>query len=99
MSLVVAVTVVFGSKSHEEDFFLIPSAVGILWSIAAYSFLISFHTVPHKAEKSWKFFKRLKRNIARGGYWLMGIVFLGTTIGALFVSYRMIAIWLRDYGG
>jgi hypothetical protein len=41
----------------------------------------------------------LKRKLARAGYWLMGVSFVGMTIGALFVSYRMIAIWRRDYGG
>ena len=98
VSLVAMTTIIFSSKSHEEDFYLIPSAVGILWSITTYSFLVSFRNVPHKADQSWKFFKRLKRKIARAGYWLTGDVFIGTTLGAIFVSYRMITIWLRDYG-
>jgi hypothetical protein len=98
-SLVAAITIIVSSKSHEEDFYLIPSVVGILWSLTTYSFLAGFRTIPPKADPSWKFFKRLRRRTARAGYWLLGIVAVGTTIGALFVSYRMIAVWLRDYGG
>lgn len=97
VSLVAITTIIISSKSHEEEFFLIPSFVGILWSITTYSFLVYFRDVPEKGGRSWKFSKRLKRAIARAGYWLMGAVFIGTTIGAIFISYRMITIWLRDY--
>ena len=96
--LIAITTILIGSKSHEEDFFAIPSAVGLLWSIITYSFLVYFRAVPDKADQSWEFVKRLKRRIARAGYWLMGAVFMGTTLAAIFVSYRMITIWLRDYG-
>ena len=95
--LIAITTILIGSKSHEEDFFAIPSAIGLLWSITTYSFLVYFRAVPEKADQSWKFVKRLKRRIVRAGYWIMGVVFVATTIGAIFVSYRMIAIWLRDY--
>lgn len=96
--LIVITTILIGSETHEEEFFAIPSAVGLLWSITAYGFLVYFRAVPEKADQSWKFVKRLKRRIVRAGYWFMGVVFVATTIGAIFVSYRMIAIWLRDYG-
>jgi hypothetical protein len=99
VSLVAMMTIVVSSKSHDEDFYLIPSLVGVLWSITTYSFLVAFRTVPSKADQSWKFIRRLKRNVIRGGYWLLGVIVIGTTIGALFVSYRIIAIWARDYGG
>jgi hypothetical protein len=96
--LIAITTILIGSKSHEKEYFAIPSAVGLLWSITTYSFLVYFHAVPEKADQSWKFVKRLKRRIVRAGYWIMGVVFIATTIGAILVSYRMIAIWLRDYG-
>ena len=96
--LIAITTILIGSKSQEEEFFAIPSAVGLLWSITTYSFLVYFYAVPEKADQSWKFVKRLKRRIVRAGFWIMGVVFVATTIGAIFVSYRMIAIWLRDYG-
>ena len=98
ISLLILITTIISSKSHAEDLYLIPSAVGVLWSLATYSFLVNFRSVPEKADPSWKFFQRFKRNIARSGYWLMGIFFIGTTIGVLTMSYRMIAIWLREYG-
>jgi hypothetical protein len=92
-------TIIIGSKSHADDFYLIPSAVGVLWSVTSYSFLINFISVPKRADPSWRFFRRLKRHVARTGYWLLGVVFIATTAGALFASYRMVNIWLRDYAG
>lgn len=99
VSLVTMIAIIVSPKTPEGNFYLIPSAVGILWSITTYSFLVNFHSVPHKADQSWKFFKRLRRNITRAWYWFLGLVFIGTTVGAIFVSYRMITIWLKDYVG
>jgi hypothetical protein len=98
VSLAAMMTIVVNSKSHDGDFYLIPSFVGLIWSITTYSFLVAFRTVPQKADQSWKFIKRLKRTLVRIGYWLMGVIVIGTTIGALIISYRIIAVWARDYG-
>ena len=99
ISLASMVVIMFISKSHESDRFLLPSIVGLLWAISTYSFLVTFRSVPEKANKSLKFFSKLKRIIYRGWYWFLGVVFLGTTVAVMFVTYRMVSIWLRDYGG
>lgn len=98
MSLIAITTIIFGSNSKEWDFFAIPSVVGLVWSMTTYSFLSYFPTVPEKSDHSWSFIKRMKRRILRAGYWIMGVLFIVTTIGAIFVSFRMINIWVRDYG-
>lgn len=97
-SIIALITIIVAPDSFEEKFFAIPSAVGLLWSVTTYSFLVYFRAVPEKADLSWKLAKRLKRRIVRAGYWIMGAVFIATTTAATFVSFRMITIWLRDYG-
>ena len=99
ISLASMVAIIFISKSHESDLFLIPSIVGLLWAISTYSFIVTFRSVPKKANKSLKFFSKLKRNINRGWYWFIGVVFLGTTVAVMFVTFRMVSIWLGSYGG
>ncbi len=96
-SLVVVISIVISSRSHAGDFYLIPSVVSMLWAIATYSFLVSFRSVPHRADSSWGLFRRLKRKIVRVGYWLMAALFVATTVGVMVISYRMLAMWLRDY--
>jgi hypothetical protein len=99
VSLAAMIFTIVSSKSHEEDYYLIPSIVGLLWSMASYSFLVNFSSVPEKGDSSWKLFARLKRRAVRAGYWLLAALFLLTTLSALFISYRMITIWLRDFAG
>jgi len=99
ISLASMVVIMFISKSPESDRFLIPSIVGLLWAISTYSFIVTFRSVPEKSNISLKFFSKLKRNINRGWYWFIGIVFLGTTVAVMFATYRLVSIWLRDYGG
>ena len=95
--LVAVIIIVVSSNSHGGDLYLIPSVVGMLWAIATYSFLVSFRAVPPRADSSWGLFRRLKRMTARAGYWLMAAVFLATTVGVVVVSYRMLAVWFRDF--
>lgn len=92
------VVIILTSKSHEGDRFLIPSVVGLLWAMTTYAFLVTFRSVPEKASKTWRLVSRLKRNISRGWYWFISAVFVGTTVGAIFITIRMASIWLRDYG-
>ena len=99
VSLAAMITIIVSSKSHEDDYYLMPSVVGLLWSMASYSFLVNFCSVPEKSDSSWKLVARLKRSAVRAGYWLLTVLFFLTTLGALFVSYRLIAIWLRDFTG
>ncbi len=98
-SLASIVVIIFTSNSHEEDRFLIPSFVGLLWAMSTYAFIVTFHSVPEKASKTMTFFNRLKRNIIRGWYWFISIVFLGTTVSVILVTFRVVSIWMRDYGG
>ena len=99
ISLASMVVIMIISKSHESDRFLIPSIVSLLWAISTYSFIVTFRSVPEKANKSLKFFSKLKLIINRGWYWFIGVVFLGTTVAVMFVTYRMVSIWLKDYVG
>ncbi|MGI9301549.1 MAG: hypothetical protein ACR2RB_02425 [Gammaproteobacteria bacterium] len=99
ISLASIAVIIFASSSHEGDRLLIPSVAGLLWAVSAYSFIVTFRSVPEKASNTLRFFSRLKRNISRGWYWFISVVFLGTTAAGIFVTSRMVSIWLRDYGG
>jgi len=99
ISLASIVVIIFISESHEGDRFIIPSFVGLLWAMSTYAFIVTFRSVPEKASKTMTFFSKLKHNISRGWYWFISIVFLGTSVAVIFLTYRMVSIWLRDYGG
>jgi hypothetical protein len=92
-------TIFLGSVSHDGDRFLVPAFVGVLWAMSTYSFIVTFQFVPEKAGKTLGFFSKLKRNLYRGWYWLISVVFLGTTIVAIYLTNSLVSMWLRDYGG
>lgn len=97
--LVAVAFMVFSPPSQEGDRYLIPGIVGLLWSASAYNFVDIFRSVPNKAAKSEKLWKRIKRGALRAWYWLMALIFFGTTLAVVSVSSRLLSIWMKDYAG
>ncbi len=67
--------------------------------MSVHAFIVTFRSVPDKANDTMKFFTKLKHNLLRTWYWLISVAFLATTVAAIMVTNSMISIWLRDYGG
>ena len=88
---------VFSSGTTENDAYLIPSVLGFIWSLLYLLLVSAFPYVPEKPDQSIKFFKRIKIKFKRGIYYLIGIVFVVTTLSAIVLSFRLINIWLTDY--
>ena len=90
-----AVVLLGDSPAHER--LLMPAVVGLLWSLSAYVFIVAFQHVPTKPADRNGWFARTGRSLRRGWYWLLALVFLGTTSVAVFTTVRLVTIWLRDY--
>ena len=97
LCLSVAACVLFVSNSSEQ--YLIPSCVGVLWAMSTYFFIETFRSAPDRGDETLSFFGRLKRKLHRAWYWIIALVFLSTTIAAIFVTNKLISIWFRDFGG
>ena len=91
------VVLFFTSESHEEDRMLMPSFVGLLWTISLYSFIESFRSVPEKLTEKQGLLLGFKHGIRRGWYWVKGLIFLTATAVALVVTSRIVSIWLSEY--
>ena len=95
--LATTILIVINAISNDGDKFLIPSFVGVLWAMSTYTFIVTFRSVPEKADNSLSWYGKLKRHLHRGWYWLISTVFLASTVAAIFFTKSMISIWLRDY--
>ena len=84
------------SGSREEDRILMPSFVGLLWSVSLYSFIESFRSVPERLTEKQGLLSGLKGRIRRAWYWTKGLVLLISTAVALVVTSRMVSIWLAE---
>ena len=96
-SLSLFVITVLKSGTTENDGYLIPSVLGFIWTLLYLLLVSAFPYVPEKPDPSIKFFKRIKIKFKRGIYYLIGIVFVVTTLAGIVLSFRMINIWLTDY--
>lgn len=92
-----AAAIVVLADSPAQDRYLMPSVVGVLWSLSAYAFIATFQHVPSKISARDGWLTGAGRRLQRGWYWLLALVFLGTTGVALFVTVRLATIWFRDY--
>ncbi len=89
--------IILNNNSTGGDVFLIPSFVGTLWAMSTYTFIVTFRSVPEKADSNLGIFGKVKRRLHRSWYWVISIVFLGTTAAAIYFTYSVISIWARDY--
>ena len=95
--LITTIVIILDSDSNFGDRFLIPSFVGVVWAMSIYTFIVTFQSVPEKANNSLSIFGKLKRHLHRSWYWIISVVFLGTTLAAIYFTNSVISIWLRDY--
>lgn len=76
----------------KNDDYLLPSVVGVVWSILVYGVLSGFAVIPAKPDGSLSWFKRVKARCVRGYYWLLFWLCLATTLVAAHLSIRAITI-------
>ncbi len=98
LSILVIFVTVFFSQSREADRFLVPAVVTLLWAMSTYGFVETFRSVPTPVSNTMSWFARLGRRLRRAWYWLIAVVFVVASAAAVFVAFRMLVVWSRNYG-
>ncbi len=93
--LILAAWVVLGEGAER---YLIPSVVGLLWSLSAYAFIATFRFVPRPAASGESRLARLRRRLRRAWFWLLALVCAGSTVAVILVSFRLASIWWQRSG-
>ncbi len=91
------VTVASIAVTSSGDRLLIPGLVGLLWSLSTYAFVTTFRFVPAPTAPGEGRIARLKRRLKRGWYGLLALVCVGSTVAAVWVSFRLASIWWREF--
>jgi hypothetical protein len=97
-SFVALLFILITSTTHSGDRFLVPAILGLLWSLSGYAFILNFRSVPRRDYGTGGFIKRLKLRLLRLWYWVLALLFFGTTLALLLFSIRLLRIWIQDYG-
>lgn len=98
ISLASLVVIIFIMAPHQGDRFIIPCFVGLLWAMSTYAFIVTFRSVPERPGRASGVLTRLTLKIKRCWYWFISVVFLCTSVVVIGLTYRMVSIWLREYG-
>ncbi len=98
LTCLISVSYIFlTSRSHEDDFFLIPSFIGLLWAVSTHYFIVTFCSAPEFPNQKIGFFKKLKYKLKRAWYWTISIFFLVTSVLLVLMTFRILSYWIRSY--
>jgi hypothetical protein len=78
----------------QGDALLIPGALAILWGAVLFAFITGFRNVPAPPRPVQPLWARTRARLTRGFHTLIAWIMLGATAVALFVSFRLLSLWL-----
>jgi len=96
-ALIVPSYVVLFEQGLDKDVYIIPSVLGVLWSLVCSLLLLVFPYVPPKPDKQLRFFKRLKVRCTRAGYHIGSLVFVLLTVSVVWLTLRLLNVWHADF--
>lgn len=74
--------------------YLIPGLLVALWGAWLFALITGFREVPPSAHQHQPLTVRFRTRLARAGYGAMAGIILASGVAALFLSYRLLALWL-----
>ena len=87
----------FAEEGGQQGLFAIPAMTLFLWALSVFVFILNFAVIPQRNEGESGMIRRGMQRLQRAWYWLVGLFFLVTTLVLLYVTTRILTIWLRDF--
>lgn len=86
--------VFYDFNPQQPDKYLIPSGVMALWLLVSTAFISTFSAAPVSREWREGRIKWLVNRLVRCYYYILILLTLCLTLGSLFVTYRLMRVWL-----
>jgi hypothetical protein len=90
-------TSLFAETGRDQGLFTMPALTLFLWALAVYVFILNFAVIPQREMQEGGLARRVWQRLQRAWYWLVGLFFLVTTLVLLYVTARIVTLWLRDF--
>lgn len=90
-------TSLFAETGRDQGLITMPAITLFLWALAVYVFILNFAVIPQRKAEEGSLVKRGWQRLQRAWYWLVGLFFLVTTLVLLYVTTRIVTLWLRDF--
>ena len=84
-------------EGADKDVYIIPSLIGVLWSLVCLLLLYIFPYVPPKPDEQMRFIKRLKIRLARGGYHIGSLMFCVLSASVVWLTLKLLNVWRADF--
>ncbi len=97
VAFIIFAYVVFIEEGADKDIFIIPSIVGVLWSLVCSLLLSVFPYVPAKPETQQPFFRRLKIRLVRGAYHIGSLLFCVLSASVIWLTLKLLNVWRADF--
>ncbi len=90
--------VVLIEEGADKEVYIIPSLVGVLWSLICSLLLSVFPYVPPKPDKQkQRLAKRLKIRLVRGGYHIGSLMFCALSVSVVLLTFKLLNVWRADF--
>ncbi|MES9937898.1 MAG: hypothetical protein ABW153_15740 [Sedimenticola sp.] len=96
-SVIAIIVILLALEPAGSDYYLYPLIVLFLWFLSIYALIDCFKEIPGHPREQKGFMRKAKAGIARSWNWLMGILFIASTLGVIALSWKLISLWIKDY--
>ncbi|MET0119153.1 MAG: hypothetical protein ABW090_17175 [Sedimenticola sp.] len=96
-SIIAVVVILLALEPAGSDYYLYPLIVLFLWFLSIYALIDCFKEIPGHPRAQKGFIRKAKAGISRSWSWLMGILFIASTLGVIALSWKLISLWIKDY--
>lgn len=87
--------VVFFSNDADNDVYIVPSLVCVLWSLVCWLLLSIFPHVP-PPEKQKSFFSRVKTSMVRIAYYILAMIFILLSGFMTLLTVKLLNVWIVE---
>ena len=96
-AFLVVIVSLFAEEGGQQGLYAMPALTLFLWALSVFVFILNFAVIPQRNEGESGMIRRGMQRLQRAWYWLVGLFFLSTTLLLLYVTTRLVTIWLRDF--
>jgi hypothetical protein len=84
----------WSAVTQQGDGYLAPGLLAAVWGAWLFTLISGFNDTPPQARRQQSWRTRLEVRLARTGYTVMAWIILVSGLVALFMTYRLLALWV-----
>lgn len=96
LAFAVAIAWILLSPPEGSDVLMIPCIIGFFAGLSAHSLIANFQSIPRQALPTDTWWVRVKIRYYRSVFWMLGLIFIITTLVFLSLAWKLLGIWFNE---